>query len=533
LRKEKAVLQARTTKRKKKTDVVEGTQLHEKPTYDQLVARVKTLEAREKRYRSMAENTSDLLYRTDNEGNIIYLSESIFPLSGYKKEEALGLNMAKDIYLVPEEREGLISLLRRDGKVSNFAARLKRKDGSIWWASTNAHFFFEKDGKIGGVEGIARDVTELKLAEEKLHTQAERIKVIFNSLNDAIFVHPLQENGFAPFVEVNNLACERYGYTYEEFLKLTATDITQKSDAYEHSSRGKRRELMAKKRMVFETVHIKKNGEKFPVEINSNIINEEGKPYILAVVRDTTERKRLETQLRKIQQLESVATLSGGIAHEFNNALSVVSGNIELLEMALSEQEDMVRMARQAMDSVERMYRLTNQLHAYARGGKYRATSIDLSDFVKSALPDILPNLSSDVYVDADVPDNISNINADTGQLNMVLMAVLKNASEAIEGAGEIQLRVYEKRVDKAFAAVHPGISPGRYVAIEVEDDGKGMDEETKSRIFDPFFTTKFQGRGLGMAAVYGIVKNHDGYVYVDSEIGNGTAVRIFLPPIE
>jgi PAS domain S-box-containing protein len=336
--------------------------------------------------------------------------------------------------------------------------------------------------------------------------------------------------GFAPFVEVNHIACQRYGYTYEEFLQLSAPEITKKSDANSHSTRNHRKQLLESGRLVFEAVHIKKSGEKFPVEINSNIFYEDGKPFILAVVRDITKRKRMETQALKIQQLETVATLSGGIAHEFNNALNIVSGNIELLQMTLPGHEKVRSFARQAMASIRRMSKLTNQFHAYARGGKYKAKSLNLNALVKSILPMISPELRSDIVINTDLSEDISSIRADATQLQMVLSAVLINSSEALEGGGSIHIHTCEKEIDETFAAAHPGITPGRYVTLTVKDNGCGMDEEIKNRIFDPFFTTKFQGRGLGMAAVYGIVKNHDGCVYVDSEPDNGTTVHIYFP---
>lgn len=150
--------------------------MDKEPDHKELLARVKKLEEDIRKYRSLAENTSDLLYRTDTEGRIIFLSKSVSELSGYTMEEALGLNMAKDVYLVPEEREQFLSTLKRDGKVRNFTARLKRKDGSIWWASTNAHFFLDQDGRIAGVEGIARDISELKQAQEAREKLIEELK---------------------------------------------------------------------------------------------------------------------------------------------------------------------------------------------------------------------------------------------------------------------------------------------------------------------------------------------------------------------
>lgn len=379
-------------------------------------------------------------------------------------------------------------------------------------------------------------VKELEAAKEKLLKRTQQIQVFFNSLNDAVFIHELKEEGFAPFVEVNKTACERYGYSYREFLGLSAPDITQRSDADAHGSRSHRRKLLKSGHLVFEAVHIKKSGEKFPVEIDSSVIHENGKPYLLTVVRDITERKHMEAQLRKIKKLEAISTLSEGIAHEFNNALNVVSGNIELLQMALPDHAEVITFGQEAMASIERLKRLTNQLHAYARGGKYRAEAIHLSDYIEKALPAISPKLGSGIVIDTDLSAGISMISADTDQLYVVLSAVLTNASEAMEGtgaAGRIHIRTRDEEIDEAFASEHSGIEPGTYVALTIEDNGKGMDEETKNRIFDPFFTTKFQGRGLEMPAVYGIIKNHNGYIYVESELGKGTTVYIFMPPVK
>lgn len=161
---------------------MEKAKVAEKPTYDELVSMVEKLKESESRYRSFAENTSDLLYRTDIHGKIIYLSRSVFELSGYTMEEAIGLNMAKDVYLVPEERDEFLSILKKEGKVRNFAARLKRKDGSIWWASTNSHFFLDKNGKIGGVEGICRDITELKVTQEAQKKLIEELKTAMSEI---------------------------------------------------------------------------------------------------------------------------------------------------------------------------------------------------------------------------------------------------------------------------------------------------------------------------------------------------------------
>ena len=261
--------------------------------------------------------------------------------------------------------------------------------------------------------------------------------------------------------------------------------------------------------------------------------DEKGTPIkITGIIQDITDKKKMEAQLQQIQRMEAVATLAGGVAHEFNNALMGIMGNIELLKMDLPVDERRDRYFEAMKGSSHRMSRLTDQLLAYAEGGKYQPRDLMLDDFVIEALPILQHDLSPAIRVETHFPKGISYINADNAQMQMVLSAILANSNEAIEGEGLIRITAENKDVDEAFAKQHPGLKPGSYVCLSIEDDGKGMDEETKSGIFEPFFTTKFQGRGMGMAAVYGIVKNHDGSTYVDSELEKGTAVRIYLPAI-
>jgi CheY-like chemotaxis protein/two-component sensor histidine kinase len=179
------------------------------------------------------------------------------------------------------------------------------------------------------------------------------------------------------------------------------------------------------------------------------------------------------------------------------------------------------------------MAQLTTQLLAYARGGKYQARIISLSDFVTDSLPLVTHILKPTIRVETNLPRNILSVNADLTQLQLVLSAILSNASEAIEGEGWIRISTKEEEVSDVHAKEHPGLKAGRYVCLIVEDDGKGMDVDTMRRVFEPFFTTKFQGRGLGMAAVYGIVKNHEGWISLDSELGKGTVVQIYFPAVE
>lgn len=244
------------------------------------------------------------------------------------------------------------------------------------------------------------------------------------------------------------------------------------------------------------------------------------------------ERRRLEVQLEQARKMEAVATLAGGIAHQFNNLLSAVSGNIELMKLDAHDRQKYDRYFTPIENSIQRMAKLTAQLLAYARGGKYRVTRMSMKDFVLETLPLIKHTLKPAIVVDIDLPEKISEVAIDVTQMQTVLSGILSNASEAMESSGQVLIACRDEHISAPQALRMPGLAPGNYVVLSVTDDGKGMDDDTRRRIFEPFFSTKFQGRGLGMASVYGIVKNHDGWIAVDSKPLEGTTVNIFLPAV-
>ncbi|NQU15985.1 MAG: response regulator [Desulfobacteraceae bacterium] len=201
--------------------------------------------------------------------------------------------------------------------------------------------------------------------------------------------------------------------------------------------------------------------------------------------------------------------------------------------MEFSENEKILEYVEPMKQSAHRMVQLTRQLLAYARGGKYNPQTMSLSDYIVGALSLIQHDLGPNIRVETDLALDIMSVEADSTQMQMVLSAIVTNAKEAIEGPGRMRITTRNVEVDADFIEDHPGLKAGPYACLSIDDDGKGMDKETRNRIFDPFYTTHFIGRGLGMASVYGIVKNHDGWVSVDSELGKGTVVCIYLPAIE
>ena len=244
------------------------------------------------------------------------------------------------------------------------------------------------------------------------------------------------------------------------------------------------------------------------------------------------ERRRLEGQLEQARKMEAIATLAGGIAHQFNNLLSAVSGNIELMKLDDHDRQKYSRYFTPIENSIQRMAKLTGQLLAYARGGKYRVSHVSMIEFVRETLPLVEHALKPTITVETDMPEKVALVTIDVTQMQTVLSGILSNASEAIEKTGHVLISCRDEHITAEQSKETPGLVPGDYVVLSVTDNGKGMDENTRQRIFEPFFSTKFQGRGLEMASVYGIIKNHDGWISVDSKPLRGTTVKIFLPAI-
>jgi two-component system, cell cycle sensor histidine kinase and response regulator CckA len=242
--------------------------------------------------------------------------------------------------------------------------------------------------------------------------------------------------------------------------------------------------------------------------------------------------KNIQEEILQSRRMEVLSVLAGGVAHRFNNALSAITGNAELLEMELAGNDKLKRYATRMKESAHQMAHLSNQLLAYARGGKFNPEIISPTDFFKDTIPLIKETADLDITIETDLPEDILNIEADKAQMHMVLSAIITNSNDAMEDMGRIVIATRNVVVDEEFVKGCPALKPGPYVSISFEDDGIGMDQETKDRIFEPFFTTHFTVRGLDMAAAYGIIRNHDGWITVDSELGKGTRVVIYLPAV-
>jgi two-component system, cell cycle sensor histidine kinase and response regulator CckA len=385
------------------------------------------------------------------------------------------------------------------------------------------------------VKDTDQEAHESTRADEALRESESRYRRLFETAQDGILI---LDAGTGQIADVNPFLLEMLGYSHNEFLNKKLWEIGFFKDVEE--SRLAFNELQEKGYVRYEHLPLEtKDGLPIDVEFVSNAYWVNNKQVIQCNIRDITERKKaeelrrkLESQLRQSQKMEVIATLAGGIAHQFNNALSVITVNLDFLEMDLPGDENILKRIESMQHAAQRMTQLTGQLLAYARGGKYQARNISFNDFVTDTLPLLQHTLKPSVYVETDLPHGVWKIRGDLIQMQMVLSAILANSSEAIEKQGLIRITSRNEIVTEEKARGFPGLKPGAYVDLKMEDNGKGMDEETRSRVFEPFFTTKFQGRGLGMAAAYGIVKNHNGWISIESQLDRGTIVHIYLPAI-
>jgi two-component system, cell cycle sensor histidine kinase and response regulator CckA len=375
-------------------------------------------------------------------------------------------------------------------------------------------------GRPVGVVLVFRDTTERRHARR----DAAYLAAIVESSEDAII-------GKTPegVIQTWNAGAERvYGYTAAEVIGRRMLEILPPDRQHEESDILER--MRSGQQMFhFDTVRVRKDGARIDVSLTISPIRDKSGQMlgISHVARDITEQKRAAEQLRHTQKLESLGVLAGGIAHDFNNLLTGILGNASLALEDLPNSP-----ARQSIEAVvaasERAAQLAQQMLAYSGKGRFIVERVDLSAVVRSTLRMIRAAVPAGVELRTNLTEPLPPVEADPGQIQQLVMNIIINGAEAIpeEAAGSVTIVTRAVEIGPG----HPELEPGRYVAFEVTDTGSGMDAATKARIFDPFFTTKFTGRGLGLAAVVGIVRGHRGTIDVDSAPGKGATFRILLP---
>ena len=380
---------------------------------------------------------------------------------------------------------------------------------------------------VGGHIALA---IERKRSEDTLRGNEALFRLLFshNPLPTWVF-----DKETLRFLQVNHAAVQQYGYSEDDFLAMRVTDLRPQGDDEEFLEQFDGRTDGIPR--VVPRKHRHKDGRLIEVEVRALDLEYHGRPAVLAVAQDTTERRMLEAQFRQAQKMEAIGRLAGGVAHDFNNLLMVIKGHTELLLERLAGSEGTLRKIEQIDRAADRATSLTRQLLAFSRMQVLQPKVISLNDVV-GEMGKLLPRLiGEDIELVIRTAADLGNIRADAGQMEQVIMNLAVNSRDAMPRGGRLIVETANVELDHAYTAAHPVMSPGRYVLLAVTDTGCGMDAETQARIFEPFFTTKEKGKGtgLGLATVYGIVKQSGGFIWVYSEVEKGTTFKVYLPRLD
>ena len=504
-------------------------------------------------YKAFIDNSPLLFYRTDMDGRISYISPSVLSLSGYTAEEAVGMKMAEEVYLDPGEREDLLSRLREKGRVENFEARLKRKDGSVWWASTTAYFFRDRNEKILGIEGITRDISALKVADEALRESEERFRLAFHTSPDSINLNRVSDG---KFIDINEGFTELTGYTREDVMGKSSLDI----NIWKHPEDRQRliEGLMKKGRVKnLEAQFVRKSGDIGIGLMSARVLCVKGENVILSVTRDISELKLAQEMMVQSEKMMFVGGLAAGMAHEINNPLAGVIQNAELMIRRLTdthlqanrqaaeevgldmealkrylEKRSIPDMAQTIKSSGGRMADIVRNMLGFVRKSDARqVSSHSMADLLDKTLE--LAGIDFDlkkhydfkkIKIKKEYDPQIPLVLCEAAKIQQVFLNLLSNGAQAMQVAG----------VKEPVFMLRTGFDEQKnMVFAEIEDNGPGMDEQTRKRIFEPFFTTKpvGVGTGLGLSISYFIItKDHGGEIRVESNPCLGTKFIVRLP---
>ena len=369
---------------------------------------------------------------------------------------------------------------------------------------------------------------ERKLAEEAVTEREASFGFLFANHPQPMWVYDLET---LAFLEVNDAAIACYGYSRNEFLQMRITDIGLGEDGSKRLNYAPKNQ--SRLQLSGQWRHRLKTGQITDVEITSHVLKFAGRNAALVIVQDITERKRLEEQLYQSQKMEAIGRLAGGIAHDLNNILMVIIGYGEfLLDRYHDELDPLHKDLEQIMKAGERAAALTQQLLIFSRKQVLQPQVLGLNLVVADMVKMLQRMIGEDIDLNIALEPALGHVEADPSQIEQVILNLVVNARAAMPQGGKLTIETANVELDETYAYWHAGVKPGPYVMLAVSDTGCGMDAETKAHIFEPFFTTKAQGTGLGLATVYGIVKQSGGDIWVYSEPRQGATFKVYLPQV-
>ncbi len=494
-----------------------------------------------KLYTTVVNAIPDIIIRTDIQGKIIFVNDYTLQISGYNRDEIEGQSML--MFIDPEDHDRAIqnTFFRFENSLGPREYNLVAKDGRIVPFEVNGDVLRNEDGTPFGLVNVCRDITERKQAEDALRKSEKKYRKIIEQMEDGYFEVDLAGN----FTFFNDSEIKMLGYSRDELIGMNNRqyqDAANAQKAYQLFSEVYRTGKPVK---ASDFVIIKKNGTKGFHEITVSLIRDtNGKPIgFRGLSRDVTERRQaeeekrnLEERLNRAEKMEAVGQLAGGIAHVLNNILGILNGYAELLLTEIPEGQKARGLVEKILQSTERGTLIIQDLLTLSKGGVMAPEMVNLntivSGFLKTSAFEKIKDFHPRVIFQTDCQKNLLNIKGSRGHLEKMLTNLVSNAAEAISGEGTITIRTENRYLDKNVIR-HDEIKKGDYVILSVSDTGVGIPEEHREKIFEPFYTKKTMGRngtGLGLSIVWGTVKDHNGYIDVQTKVGEGTTFTLYFP---
>ncbi len=491
---------------------------------------VETLRRSEAVKLKMFANIGDVIVIIDKEGMNRYKSPNIEKLFGWKPEEVVGKSVWENIH--PEDlasqQDYFRTLMDASDTVKKTECRYKCKDGRYKWIEfigTN----LVHDPDICGILGNYHDITDRKAAENSLRESEARFKALHNASFGGITIH---DKGH--ILECNQGLSDITGYSVDELIGMNGLRLIA-----EQSRPMVMDHILSGYEKPYEAVGLRKNGDEFPMRLEARNIPYKGKDVRTVEFRDITEQKKaeqdkenLQGQLIQAQKMESVGRLAGGVAHDFNNMLSIIIGNIEIIQEDIDPGSQLLSRLYEVKKAAQRSADLTRQLLAFARKQTIAPKILNPNHTIESMLKMLKRLIGEDIDLLWRPKKHLWSVKIDPSQIDQIMANLCVNARDAIKDVGKITIETDNICFDDDYCREHQGFSPGEFVLIGISDNGCGMDKETIDKLFDPFFTTKRKGEGtgLGMATVYGIIKQNNGFINVYSEPEQGTTFKLYIP---
>jgi len=493
----------------------------------------KDLVEREELFQLISENAADMIAIVDMDGRRIFNSLSYQTVVGYSPEELQAFSAFEQIH--PDDRERVKNAAdeaRRSGIGKTLEYRLRHKNGTWLVLESTCSVIHNGNGEPEKLVIVNRNITERKRAEEALRRSEADFRSVVEDAPYGIYRASITGR----FLQVNpalqKMLC------YEDRQDLMRKDVA--TDIFEHKAEYQRlTEILSRTEEIkdMEMEWKRQDGTPITVRCSGRSVNDEnGVPaYFEVFAEDVTEKRVLEKQLRMAQKMEAIGRLSGGIAHDFNNLLGVIIGYSRVLKRQLGENNALLEHALEIEKAGQRAASLTKQLLAFSRQQVLTPAVLSLNTLATD-MEKMLPRLlGEDIEVSLVLDPELGNVKADQGQIEQVIMNLAVNARDAMPSGGKLKIQTANVVLDQTYTRNHPGSKAGDFVMLGVTDTGTGMDTATLAHMFEPFFTTKERGKGtgLGLATVYGIVKQSGGYISVESFPGRGASFEIYLPRYE